>query len=485
MPIKNGRQYKERIDNNMAQVWLSGEQVKSPISEHKAFKGLMATQSSMYDMQCEEVWSPKMSYRSPLTGDPVGLSFLQPKTKRDLAARREMMQAWTSKHYGFVGRSPDYMNTALMAYSAAAGSLKESNPRFAANLQHYYAYCREQDITLSHVFVQPRASRIPNICQLFDLPEPARIVDKNNEGIVIKGTFLLDTQGATSDEIFVFPAPPTSELEENPHAFAFAVPSDLPGVTFLCRESFVGGESPFNYPLSSRFEEMDTLVFFDNALVPWDRVFICGDEHAAAHFFEESHFYIHAGAQVIVKNIAKTEFLLGTIENMIDVAGIDKHGQVIEKVAEVIVALETLKALQIAAEQKASRDRWGSMLPDQNALLAASAYYPKIYPRLIEIIQLIGASTLIMIPEERDFQSEIKDLILHSMKTVHLNAHENVQLSRLAWELSVSAFGGRQSVYERFFFGNASIVNNRLYNGYEGGDLFKQRVKDLLYGGKE
>ncbi|MFC5448571.1 4-hydroxyphenylacetate 3-hydroxylase family protein [Paenibacillus aestuarii] len=485
MPMKNGGQYTERINNNMAHVWLSGEQVKGPLSEHRAFKGLMATQSSMYDMQCEQAWISKMSYPSPLTGDPVGLSFLQPKTKKDLAARREMMQAWTSKHYGFMGRSPDYMNTALMAYSAASGLLEESNPQFAFNLQNYYAYCRDHDITLSHVFVQPRASRIPNICQMFDLPEPARIVDKNNEGIVIQGTFLLDTQGVTSDEILVFPVAPPSELEENPHAFAFAVPSNWPGITFLCRESFVGGESSFNYPLSSRFEEMDTLVFFDHVVVPWDRVFICGDAHVASRFFEDSHFYIHTGAQIIGKNIAKTEFLLGTIENLIDVAGMENHAQVIEKVAEVIVALETLKALQIAAEKKASRDRWGSMLPDQNALLTASVYYPKIYPRLIEIIQLIGASTLIMIPDERDFQSEIKELILDSMKTVHLNAQQNVQLSRLAWELSVSAFGGRQTVYERFFFGNAAIVNNRLYNGYQGGESFKQRVKDFLYGGNE
>ncbi|TCZ74705.1 4-hydroxyphenylacetate 3-monooxygenase, oxygenase component [Paenibacillus albiflavus] len=480
MPMKNGLQYIERINKNMADVWLAGEKVKGPISEHRAFKGLMTTQASMYDMQYEEQWKAKMSYPSPLTGDPVGLSFMQPKTKKDLAARREMMQAWAHMHHGFLGRSPDYMNTALMAFSTAAGLLEEGNPQYASNLKEYYEYCREQDITLSHVFIQPKASRIPNVLDFFDYPSAARVVDNNKDGIVVRGSFLIDTQGATSDEILVFPTPSPSTEDENPYAFAFAVPSNLVGIEFVCRESFVGGDSSYNYPLSSRFEEMDTVVIFNDALVPWDRVFICGDEKIALRFFSESHFYNHSSTQIMSKNIAKTEFLLGTIDNMIEAAGLDKYDHVIEKVTEIIVALETLKGLQIAAEKGASRDRWGSMLPDQKPLLVANAYFPKIYPRMIEIVQLIGSSGLIMIPDESDFNSGISGLLNYYLKAINLDAKENVQLSRLAWELSVSSFGGRQAVYERFFFGNSSSVNNRLYHGYSSREMYKKRVKDFL-----
>lgn len=94
-------------------VWIAGERVQGAISEHKAFKGLMATQASMYDMQHAEKSQATMVYSSPLTGDPVGLSFKQPKTKKDLELRRQMMEAWASIHHGFLGRSPDYMNTAI------------------------------------------------------------------------------------------------------------------------------------------------------------------------------------------------------------------------------------------------------------------------------------------------------------------------------------------------------------------------------------
>ncbi|MBG9791628.1 MFS transporter [Paenibacillus dendritiformis] len=482
MPVKNGSEYIERINHHSPDVWIAGERVQGLLSEHRAFKGLMATQASMYDMQHDAYLQGKMVYPSPLTGDPVGMSYMQPKTKKDLALRRQMMQTWAGIHHGFLGRSPDYMNTAIMAFSAAAGVLEEQYPAYASNLQRYYEACRENDITLSHVFIQPKAGRVSTFLRTFEEPEAARIMEKNKDGIVIRGAFLLDTQGATSDEILVFPAPFSfTGAEESPYSFAFAVPSNLEGISFICRESFVGGESTYNYPLSSRFEEMDTLVIFDDVTVPWDRVFICGDEKMAYRLLDESHFHTYAGTQIICKNIAKTEFLLGMIDMLVKTSGLESHGHVIEKVTEVIVALETLKAFQLAAEKGASPDRWGNMLPARKPLLAANVYFQQVYPRMIEIVQLIGASNLIMIPDEKDFAAPMRDQLNRYMKGIALDAKKNVHLSRLAWELSVSTFGGRQTVYERFFFGNASVVNTRLYTAYQGAmEKYRDRVQDFL-----
>ncbi|MCD1259293.1 4-hydroxyphenylacetate 3-monooxygenase, oxygenase component [Paenibacillus athensensis] len=483
MPVKNGSQYVERINSSLPDVRIAGERLTGAISEHQAFKGVMATQAAMYDMQHDERWQASLCYSSPLSSEPVGLSFLQPKTKRDLAARRKMMQVWAEAHHGFLGRAPDYMNTAVMAFAAAARLLEEDNPQFAENLQHYYEYCRENDITLSHVFIQPKAARFPpSLARLIEEPAAARVTDKNKDGIVVCGAFLMDTQGVTSDEIFVYPAPFFSESsQDSPYAFAFAVPSRHPGVRFVCRESFVGGDSAYNYPLSSRYDEMDTLVIFDHALIPWNRVFICGNESMLSRLFDGSHFHTHAGMQIMCKNIAKTEFVLGTLEMLIETSGLQGYGQIVEKVTEVIVALETLKALQLAAEKGAALDRWGSMLPDRKPLLAANVYFPQIYPRLVEIVQLIGASSLIMIPDEKDFDTDLDDSLNLYLKGIGLNGKANVQLSRLAWDLSVSAFGGRQTVYERFFFGNVHTVSSRLYNGYEHGrELLMKRVQHFL-----
>ncbi|TVX86879.1 4-hydroxyphenylacetate 3-monooxygenase, oxygenase component [Paenibacillus agilis] len=480
MPIKDGKQYVERLDASKASVWIQGNKVTVPVSSHPAFAGLISTQAELYDMQGQSTFQQSMTYKSPTTGDPVGMSFLIPKSKADLKKRRIMFGRWADIHHGFLGRSPDYMNTTMMAFGAAAELLSEHNPSYTANMKAYYEYCRENDITLSHAFILPHKARLRTLLKTHELPDAPTVVEKTKEGLIVNGAFLLATQGVTAEEILVYPTPLPSPHIENPYAFGFAIPNNLPGVKFICRESFVSGTSRYDYPLSSRFEEMDTLVVLDHVLIPHDRVFMYGDARIMAHFFEKSHFHTHAGHQVLCRVIAKTEFLLGTIELMIDTLGLRTYNQVIEKVAEVIATLESLKGLLIACEANARLDQWGSMLPDSRPLYAANYLFPKLFPQMMEIVQLLGASSIIMIPNEQDFASEAAGDINRYLRGINLDAKQNVGLFRLVWELSTSSFAGRQCLYERFFFGDAIKVANRLYHGYANKDAYAAKVSNFL-----
>jgi 4-hydroxyphenylacetate 3-monooxygenase len=482
MGIKNGSQYMKQIDHSKPEVWFHGEKLVGRLSNHKAFRGLMNTQASLYEMQHEREYMDAMSYISSTTGNPVGMSFLQPKDKCDLAKRRVMMSLWGERHHGMMGRSPDYMNTGLMAFHSSAKLLSEDSPQFEHNLRIYYEYCRENDVTLSHAFIQPQASRVVRWMDdgSFDT-SAAKIVDRNKEGLVVNGAFLLATQGVTADDIWVHP-PVSTQLQDtnNSNTFVFAVPNHLPGMKWICRESMVGGNSSFDFPLSSRFEEMDTLVVFDHVLVPWHRVFVDGNDSLSQRLFSESGFHTHTAHQVLCRYIAKSEFILGVVLNMVESNDIETQPQIIEKVSEIIVHVEILKSLLIASEVNAVTDRWGSMLPDRNSLWTANVIFPTIYPRMMEIIQLIGASGLIMIPSEADFNTELKPYLDTYLKGNDRDALDKVQLFRLAWELSSSGFGGRQELYERFFFGDSRTVNKRLYQGYSHKEKYTNQVKDFL-----
>lgn len=119
MPAITGDQYIKRIDQLQSNVWIDGKQVTGNISEHPAFKGIMKSQAALYDLQHDSSLIEVMTYPSPLTGDRVSLSFLQPKSKEDLVKRREMAQQWAKLNNGLMGRSPDYMNTALTAFASS------------------------------------------------------------------------------------------------------------------------------------------------------------------------------------------------------------------------------------------------------------------------------------------------------------------------------------------------------------------------------
>ncbi|MBD0384075.1 4-hydroxyphenylacetate 3-monooxygenase, oxygenase component [Paenibacillus sedimenti] len=481
MPIKTGKQYVDNLDRARPSVWINGEKVNGKISDHIAFKGLISTQAAMYDMQWKGEYCEQMTYVSPTSGDPVGLSFLQPRSKEELIRRRIMMSLWAETHHGFLGRAPDYMNTALMAFSSASEFLSEQDPRYAENMRNYYIYCRENDITLSHAFVQPHIGRFSTFMQTLEEPVAARVIEKSEDGIVVSGAFLLATQGVTAEEILVFPPPlPSLSEEENPYAFIFAVPNNLPGIKFICRENFVIGSSRYNYPLSSQFEEMDTLVIFDRVLIPHNRVFLYGDDHMVNQFLEESCFHTQVTHQILCRTIAKTEFLLGTIEYIVKVLRLNTYAHIIEKVSEVIAVLETMKSLLLAAEDKAVTDSRGTVIPDPDIMFTANFIYPRVYPRIIEILQLIGASGLIMLPSEKDFYAEISEDINKYLRASDMDAKNKGALFRLAWEMSANSFGGRQALYERFFFGDAARVAGRLYNGYSKRDRNIDKVKKFL-----
>lgn len=469
MPCIDGKTYIDRINQLKANVWINGQKVTGKISEHPSFKGIIQSQARLYDAQYEADTKEATTFISPKTGQRTGMSYLEPKTKEDLAKRRRAVQTWARQSVGMMGRSPDYMNTIVMTFGAAAEIF--SDPQCIANMRNYYAYCSENDISLTHTFINPQVNRSSIY---FEDPSEiiaAQMIDKNDKGIVIHGARLLATQGGVTDEIVVFPTGAV-HLDDS-YAYAFSIPSNTPGLKFACRESFDYGKSTYDHPLGSRYDEVDSIIIFDHVTVPWNRVFLHGDARVASTMYTESSFLSHQIHQVISKNVVKTEFILGVLQSMVDAINVGEYQHIQEKISEVIIALETLKALLVASEVNAKVDRFGTMTPDKKPLTAATNIFPKVYPRFVEIMQLIGASGLVSIPGEKDFQSELGADLKKYLQSATKDGYEKVKLFRLAWDISLSAFGGRQTLYERFFFGDPVRLAGTLYRDYDRKEYVK------------
>ncbi|WP_342561067.1 4-hydroxyphenylacetate 3-hydroxylase N-terminal domain-containing protein [Paenibacillus sp. FSL R7-0345] len=481
--VKNGKEYTERINRQQINIWYQGKTIKGPLSSHPAFNGLMKTQAEMYDMQHQKKIMEQLTFQSGTDGERYGLSFLAPRSKEDLVRRRIMMELWAEKHHGFLGRSPDYMNTTLMSLYTAAHLLQEYNPEYEDNLKKYYEYCRSQDITLSHAFIQPFASRLSELVDEFDDSITAKVIDHTENGIVVSGAFMMATQAATCDEILVFPSPLPSMLEQdNPYAFAFAVPNDLEGMTFICRESY-SGSSHYDHPLSSRFEEMDAMVIFDHVFIPRNRIFYLGKEEIGERLFSEGNFHSHTGHQVLTRYIAKTEFLLGLVSKLSDEQNISLEPVTIERISRILTMLENLKSLRLASEMLAEPDSKGYYVPAKNPLIAATMQYSSFYQEMLGMLQDISSSSLVMLPSETDLESDAGDFIRLYLKGQDTSACDRISLFRLSWELGVGPFGGRQKQFERFFFGNTRTLTSRMYNGYSL-DKYKAMIEEFLHRGE-
>ena len=481
MPARTGAEYVTGLRERAADVYISGEKV-ADITRHPAFAGGLQTVAGLLDMQHDPALRDEMTYPSPSTGDPVGLSFIMPRNADDLAKRRKMMRNWAKFSCGMMGRTPDFLNVAVMSMAAAADYSGQNRPEFKQNILDYYEYIRENDIVMTHTLVNLQRSRSVGATPFDDRTEVAlSVVKETDSGIVVRGARVLATLGPLSDEIAVYPAR-TRRVpagDEGKYAFGFAIPCNTEGLKFQCRDTVDLGRSHFDHPAGSRFEEMDAIVFFDDVLVPWERVFLYNDVALCNQWGERTNRNAHTGHQVVTKNVVKCEFMLGLATLMVDTLGSGELPATQQLIAEIIENLEITKALLAAAEAQAELDEWGICCPDYRPLLVARKKMIEMYPRMAEILHYLGSSSLMALPAEADLSGPLAEDIHRYMDTDTATAEERIRLFRLAWDVSCSAFGSRQTLYERYFGGDGARNAALLYQIYDRSPE-RNMVEDFL-----
>src|SRR3989442_12268691 len=181
------------------------------------------------------------------------------------------------------------------------------------------------------------------------------VVRETDAGVVVRGARILATLGPMSDEIAVYSPRVARHTEKHsPFAINFAIPCGTPGLKFLCRESFDLGRSRFDHPLASRFEEMDCVLFFDDVLVPWERVFVLGDVDLINNTAMTTHSAAHTAHQGAAKNLAKCEFVLGVALHMTQTLGNAHLPHSEERLAEVTMDKELIGTVIRSAEAGAT-----------------------------------------------------------------------------------------------------------------------------------
>src|SRR5438046_4686242 len=479
MPARTGQQYIDGLRAQEREVWLGGERVRD-VTKHQGLAGGVRAIAQLYDMQHDPELREVMTFASPTTGEPVGRSFDMPATKEALETRSKMMLNWARATCGMMGRSPDFMNVTFAAWGAAADYFGEKRPEFSDNMRRYVEYIRENDITLTHSLINLQRSR--NASGMFNLEEGTalEVMRETDAGIVVRGARILATLGPLADEIAVYsPRLARHSEEHSPFAVNFAIPCGTKGLKFLCRDSFDLGRSHFDHPLGSRFEEMDCVVFFDGVLVPWERVFLLGDSDLLNGTARTTHSAAHTAHQNAAKNLAKCEFVLGVALLMTETLGNAQLPHSEERLGELMMYTELMRACMRSAEADAELDQWGVMCPVPLQIELTRNLFMTAYPRMIEILQLLGSSSFLITPSEADFQRPPAPHIEQYLATDTTAARDRVKLFRLAWDVAGSAFGSRQVLYERFFASDPLSRARVLISMYPKEHAI-ERVKEFL-----
>ena len=379
MGARTGHEILARLKERPPALWIEGEQVTDPTT-HPRTTNVAQSLAALYDLQHRPDLVDVMTYVEPSTGERVGMSFIVPTTKDDLARRSAMNKVWADATLGFMGRTPDYLNVNVMAAGMAADYFSQCDPRFGPNALAYFHHVRDHDLTLTHALTNPQVDRSKSVSELDDPFVALGVVRETADGIIVRGARMLATL-PISDEILIFPSTVLKGGDDlKPYALAFAIPNDTPGLSFQCREPLDIGRSHADHPLGSRFDEMDAMVFFDDVLVPWERVFLMNDVELANQAYAKTGAVLHMAHQVVNLKISKTETFLGVMQSVIDMIGTGGYQHVQEMIAEVVIVLEIMKGLKVASESGATINDYGVMTPARGPARRGPQLLPRRLP---------------------------------------------------------------------------------------------------------
>jgi 4-hydroxyphenylacetate 3-monooxygenase oxygenase component len=479
MGVRTGKEFIAGLRDSR-EVWLGNERV-TDVTVHPAFRGAIASLARLYDMQHEPAYRELLTYPSPTTGDPVGLSFLIPRTREDLARRRQMIKVWADATCGMMGRSADFLNTMVMAWAAKRDYFAQQSPDCAKRVWRYYEDCRERDLFLTHALIDPQVDRSKNRAEQNDPYLCLRIVEETKQGLIVRGGKMIATAAPFADEILVWPFPPTLTEAEAPYALVFIIPVAAPGVKIICRESFSRPGQYDDHPLSARFDEIDAVAVFEDVLVPWERVFLHGDARLVAQMYVGTRIREMTAHQTNTRLLSKIEFVYGLLCLMAEAIGTQNTPAVQEMLGEAASYVEIIKSTLLMGEQEAQVDPSnGVIYPALQPLQVGRTWGPRIYPRLMEIVRRLGAGGLMQLPaSSAAFDSPIGPDLEKYYRGARIPAQDKVALFKLAWDLLGSDFGARHTLYELYYAGDPSALMAGFHREFDKA-AYVTRIKEFL-----
>lgn len=441
MAVRNGAEYIEAIRAAKSCVYLHGSRVEDVTAE-PLFRGPLEAIASLYDMQHDQAHRDVLTFPSPRTGAPVATAFMIPSSAADENKLRKAFKLRTDRSYGFMGRGPDYMSTWLTAMHL--GGIKGlGGAHWAKRVAKYYEHIRESDLFLTHMVVNPQIDRSKTSSQQEDATLHLRRVGETEVGIVVRGAKMLGTMAPLTDETVVFPLGGVAEGDDA-YALGFAVPSNAPGLKYICRETVSPRpRSRFDHPFSSRFEEMDCVAIFDDVVVPWDRVFIDGSPGCAKDALPLSvEIAARTSVQSVARLVSQMEFFCGLALKLADAIGVGQIQHIQEKLGDMLASLEIARTVY-----------WHGEPFSMHALtLQAGA----VYARFVEIVKTIGAGGFFSVPSEADMESaELRPFIdKYYRGRPGVTANERIALFKLAWDVTGETFGQRMQQYVKYYNGD-------------------------------
>ncbi len=464
--MRTGSEYLRSL-NDGRRVFVDGECV-ADVSRHKAFREAARSVARLYDIAAEPANRELMTFTSPKTGAPVLRAFQIPKTHADLRQRRLFSEKWAEATFGLMGRTPDHVAGFFCGYAAVPEVFAKGGQKFADNVVAFYERMRDEHLYVSYAIVPPQIDRSKPAHKQSDPALYAGVVKERDDGIVISGAQQLATGGALSDWLQLSCIHPLQPGDEN-YANNVAVPINAPGLKLYPRRPFaLRADNSFDYPLSSRFDESDSYVVFDNVFVPWEHVFIYRNVEISRDQWWKTTAHTLGNHQAQVRYVTKLRFLAGLAQRMNEMTG-NVAAPPVQVMMGELAAFVTIYESMLLAHEVVAPIKDGVLWPSVTTLYSAMAMQSEFNGRMLEMVRELAGGAFITLPSSlADLESSLTAPdVERYMRSASTDAKSKIALMRLLWDFIGSEFGSRHQQYEKFYGGASFLVKTNVYRSFD------------------
>lgn len=414
------------------------------VLEHPEFRIPLNHGANAYQLSSEE---DPVGLFGMAWGNGVASRYFEPlESVEALSRRMQIIEEHTRLGRATLNLTKAVGTDALAGLRAVAHDLAAAgHPQYQGRVAEYHDWCAIQDVSIGMAQTDVKGDRSLRPSEQEDPDLHVRIVERRDDGIVVRGAKAHTTMGPLVDELIVLPTRSMS-LADADYAVAFATPADADGIHMICGPLPNPDASVFDRPVSSRNVEMETLTVFDNVFVPWERVFLAG-EHEFAGPLALAFATFHRFTAISYK-LPMADLLLGLAVEISEHNGTASFPHVRDKLAQIVLYGQLLRACVLAAVEQAQSLECGLMMPNPAFTSAGKYHFSNSYHGIVQILQDLAGGFAITAPWEKDLMSEATGPFVRKYMAgaVGTDVQRRLQLFQAIRDITASDFAGYNEV---------------------------------------
>jgi 4-hydroxybutyryl-CoA dehydratase / vinylacetyl-CoA-Delta-isomerase len=424
--MMNPEQYRASLRDGRV-LFLNGKRIED-VTTNSAFKIAVEYASGDY----EYTDNPELRLCEDENGNKVNRLIQIPRTREDLEKRFDLMSR-LSPVSGSIGALFSLMNSREL--------LADAKPEYADRINSVFEQCKENDLRVAQVVTDPKGDRSRGPLEQDDPDLYMRVVERRDDGIVVRGAKLHITAASLVHEFIVLPTRRMKSGEED-YAVAFSTPVNAPGIRIINKMIETPSDSTFDYPVSNRKRMPECFVVFDDVFVPWDRVFMCGEVELAGKL--ASNLGLWERIQGLAEMSKRANLLAGLAQLLAEYNGIARASHVVDKITELIFYAETIAIFLQSALREYKTTPSGMVYPDGKIINVAKYYGATNYHLMIRHIHDLCGGIVLTIPTEADYRNPDthKDLEKYLHTTNSLPVENRMRLYNLVRDITADTQGG-------------------------------------------